>query len=173
MVLRTSWNLYPTGSAAQFTASGPRVDSDIQPGDLVYFYGGETSGPRPGHVGIAIGSASMIDAPYSGVDVRFDDYSSTLTIGPLDFWGATRPAELAGGGTNPPWPPNVCTVQLLVLQEGMKGYAVKSLQFLLNGYDGAALVTDADFGPKTKAAVIYTRASSTTPRTASWAPRRG
>ena len=97
----------------------------------------------------------MIDAPYSGVDVRFDDYSSTLTIGPLDFWGATRPAELAGSGTNPPYPPNVCTVQLLVLQEGMKGYAVKSLQFLLNGYNDAKLVTDADFGPKTKAAVIY------------------
>ena len=144
----------PRGSAAQFTGSGPKVTGALEPGDLVFFYGGESSGPRPGHVGIAISATEMIDAPYTGVDVRYDSFSASAVVGPLDYYGATRPAALAGPTPPPPHPPNVCSVQLLVLQEGMKGYAVKSLQMLLNGYDMAELVTDAEFGPLTRQAVV-------------------
>ncbi len=89
--------IIPAGSAAQFTASGPRVTM-LLPGDLVFFHGGEPTGPYPGHVGIYVGSNAgsfvMIDAPYSGQVVRYDNFATTLSIGPLDFYGATRPAAL-------------------------------------------------------------------------------
>jgi hypothetical protein len=145
----------PRGSAGQFNASGPRVDDDIQPGDLVYFYGGEEYGPRPGHVGIACQRRQMIDAPYTGVDVRYDTFTTTPFVGALDFWGATRPAELVT--VVDPLPPaaTLVDVQLRVLSTGCKGYDVKSLQLLLNGYDGAGLVVDADFGPLTEQAVRH------------------
>ena len=62
----------PRGSAAQFSRGGPRVAPPLEPGMLVFFYGGEPSGPRPGHVGIVTGPSQMIDAPYSGTVVRYD-----------------------------------------------------------------------------------------------------
>ena len=143
----------PRGSAAQFLDSGPRVDSEIQPGDLVFFYGGESSGPRPGHVGVAITSDQMIDAPYTGVDVRFDDFTTIPTIGPLDFWGATRPAAFGLGPAPLPPPATLVDMQLRVLSEGCKGYDVQAVQFLVNHYTGLTLAVDADFGPLTKEAV--------------------
>ncbi len=36
----------------------------------------------------------MIDAPYTGTVVRFDSFTIVAHVGPLDFWGATRPAKL-------------------------------------------------------------------------------
>jgi hypothetical protein len=45
------------------------------------------------------------------------------------------------------------TVQLLQLQEGASGDAVRGLQILLNGRGGYALATDGVFGPKTQTAV--------------------
>src|ERR1039458_7209717 len=56
---------------------------------LVFFFGGETRPPRPGHVGIVTGPGKMIDAPYTGVDVRYDSFSTMTTIGPMDFYGKT------------------------------------------------------------------------------------
>ena len=143
----------PRGSAAQFLDSGPRVDSEIQPGDLVFFYGGESSGPRPGHVGVAITTDQMIDAPYTGVDVRFDDFTTIPTIGPLDFWGATRPAAFGLAPAPLPPPATLVDMQLRVLSEGCKGYDVQAVQFLVNHYTGLTLAVDADFGPLTKEAV--------------------
>jgi peptidoglycan hydrolase-like protein with peptidoglycan-binding domain len=143
----------PRGSAAQFTGSGPRVDGDIRAGDLVFFYGGESTGPRPGHVGIALNSLYMIDAPYTGVDVRQDSYVIKPTIGPLDFWGATRPAALVVPPAPLPPPATLEDVKLRVLSEGCKGYDVQSLQILLNGKNVAELAIDSIFGPQTLAAV--------------------
>ena len=91
----------PRGSSAQFTSSGPRVAGDLAPpGCLAFFYGapGETS--RPGHVGIVTGPGQMIDAPYTGQVVRYDTFSTTPTIGPMDFWGFTDPAALIAKETD-------------------------------------------------------------------------
>jgi len=82
----------PRTAQAQFNA-GPRLppDQQIQPGDLVFF----GSGPAGvGHVGLAISSSKMINAP---------DLGQVVTIGPIrrrDFVGATRPvAGSPGRGT--------------------------------------------------------------------------
>jgi cell wall-associated NlpC family hydrolase len=73
----------PRTAQAQFNA-GPRLPSgqQIQPGDLVFFGGGPA---EVGHVGLAISSTKMINAP---------DLGQVVTIGPIlrrDFVGATRP----------------------------------------------------------------------------------
>jgi cell wall-associated NlpC family hydrolase len=54
-------------SAAMQYAMLPHVPtSDLEPGDLVFFY-------QPiSHVGIYIGGGQMIDAPYTGTFVRID-----------------------------------------------------------------------------------------------------
>ncbi|MGD0880145.1 MAG: bifunctional lytic transglycosylase/C40 family peptidase [Acidimicrobiales bacterium] len=65
---------------------GPHLPAGatLYPGDLVFF----GSGPDGvEHVGIYVGNGEMIDAPYTGVDVRFDRVASV----PLRFVGATRP----------------------------------------------------------------------------------
>lgn len=95
----------PRGSASQFTGSGPRITGSPIAGMLVFFYGGESSGPRPGHVGIVTDPWMMIDAPYTGVDVRYDSFSTMPLVGPLDYWGATDPAMLASGPA--PVPPGI------------------------------------------------------------------
>jgi len=127
----------PRGSADQFNLSTVKVGGINKPGDLVYFYGGEASGPRPGHVGIAIGTGRMIDAPYTGVDVRFDSYSPTRQIGPMDYYGATRPALLVSGGGGGSGGGSVCNVTLRVLKSGDNGADVRSLQALLNYWHSA------------------------------------
>jgi peptidoglycan DL-endopeptidase CwlO len=67
---------------------GPRVSqSDVEPGDLVFFAGSDGTMIAPGHVGIVIGHGLMIDAPYTGVDVRIEPYADTP-----DLVGFTRPA---------------------------------------------------------------------------------
>jgi NlpC/P60 family/Transglycosylase SLT domain len=75
----------PRNSVAQFQA-GPRVPAGqpLMPGDLVFFVGADP--PPPGHVGIAVSSTEMIDAPHTGAVVRFDPIYSQ------GYMGATRPA---------------------------------------------------------------------------------
>jgi cell wall-associated NlpC family hydrolase len=75
----------PRVAQDQFDA-GPHLPpgSTLYPGDLVFF----GSGPQAvEHVGIYVGNGEMIDAPYTGVDVRFDRVSSVS----LGYVGATRP----------------------------------------------------------------------------------
>jgi cell wall-associated NlpC family hydrolase len=88
----------PRVAQAQYGA-GPHLatGATLYPGDLVFF----GSGPSAvDHVGIYVGNGDMIDAPYTGVDVRFDKVSS-VSIG---YVGATRPevpdhrSRRAGGG---------------------------------------------------------------------------
>jgi len=64
--------------------AGPVVPagSPVEPGDLVFFGGGSTS---VDHVGIYVGEGEMIDAPYTGAFVRFDDAGWSGLV------GATRP----------------------------------------------------------------------------------
>jgi hypothetical protein len=66
--------------------AGPHLPAGatLYPGDLVFF----GSGPEAvEHVGIYVGNGEMIDAPYTGVDVRFDRIAS---VSP-PYVGATRP----------------------------------------------------------------------------------
>jgi hypothetical protein len=63
--------------------------SDLEPGDLV-FYAYNTADPATiHHVGIYIGAGNMIDAPYTGANVRITPFLRG------DFVGAVRPT--AGG----------------------------------------------------------------------------
>jgi soluble lytic murein transglycosylase-like protein len=79
----------PRNSVAQFDA-GPRVPAGqpLMPGDLVFFVGVDP--PPPGHVGMAISSTEMIDAPFTGAVIRFDP----IFFNGNGYLGATRPSAL-------------------------------------------------------------------------------
>ncbi|MHB8294152.1 MAG: C40 family peptidase [Acidimicrobiales bacterium] len=58
--------MFPHFAAYQYADTTPITASQLQPGDLVFYY-------QPiDHVGIYVGNGMMIDAPYTGVDVRYD-----------------------------------------------------------------------------------------------------
>ena len=75
----------PRVAQDQFDA-GPHVPAGatLYPGDLVFFGSGSQAVE---HVGIYVGNGEMIDAPYTGVDVRFDRVADVS----LGYVGATRP----------------------------------------------------------------------------------
>jgi peptidoglycan DL-endopeptidase CwlO len=68
----------PHNAAAQYAATTPVSVQDLQPGDLVFFYGF-------GHVGIYVGNGTMINAPHTGAVVSF---ASIYDEGPIS--GASR-----------------------------------------------------------------------------------
>jgi peptidoglycan DL-endopeptidase CwlO len=85
----------PRTSAQQWHA-GPRVlPSQVQPGDLVFFVGGDGTVKNPGHVGIVIGHDLMIEAPFPGADVRITSYFGSKPV------GFTRPWQGAGAQQPP------------------------------------------------------------------------
>ena len=67
-------------SQAQFRNGKAVSKSDLQPGDLVFFYSGIS------HVGLYVGNGTMIDAPRPGTKVRYAKVDS------MPFAGARRPA---------------------------------------------------------------------------------
>ncbi|MCU1599804.1 MAG: hypothetical protein JWO22_513 [Frankiales bacterium] len=69
----------PHSSQAQYGSGEHVSQSDLQPGDLV-FYGSPIH-----HVGIYVGGGNMIEAPHSGAYVRVASYSRG------DYAGAVRP----------------------------------------------------------------------------------
>jgi cell wall-associated NlpC family hydrolase len=80
----------PRVSRAQWTF-GARVwnVADLQPGDLV-FYAYNTADPSTiHHVGIYIGAGNMVDAPYTGANVRITPFLRG------DYIGAVRPTATA------------------------------------------------------------------------------
>ena len=67
---------------------GPHVPLDeLQRGDLLFFATNTADPATIHHVGIYIGNGMMVDAPYTGVDVRIDSIYQ-----PGDPIGAVRPA---------------------------------------------------------------------------------
>ncbi|HUK72526.1 MAG TPA: C40 family peptidase [Streptosporangiaceae bacterium] len=67
--------------------SGPHIPIDeLRRGDLVFFATNTSDPSTIHHVGIYIGHNMMVDAPYTGVDVRIDSIFEPGLI------GATRPA---------------------------------------------------------------------------------
>jgi cell wall-associated NlpC family hydrolase len=59
----------PHYTVAQWNATLPISQSQMQPGDLVFFNG-------LGHVGIYIGNGQFVDAPHTGSVVRIDSLGS-------------------------------------------------------------------------------------------------
>lgn len=67
-------------AAAQYASTRHVSRSQLQPGDLVFF------GHPIHHVGIYIGNGNMIEAPYTGADVRITNFGYRH-----DYAGASRP----------------------------------------------------------------------------------
>jgi peptidoglycan DL-endopeptidase CwlO len=68
----------PHNAAMQFARCTPVPRRSLVAGDLVFF------GSSPAsihHVGIYVGNGTMIDAPYTGVDVRYDSLSNDFYSG--------------------------------------------------------------------------------------------
>jgi cell wall-associated NlpC family hydrolase len=74
----------PRTSEEQWLALPHVALDDLQPGDLVFFDPGEDFPGLPGHVGIYLGNDQMVDAPFTGEDVRIDSLGGTP-------FGAARP----------------------------------------------------------------------------------
>ncbi len=68
----------PRTSQAQFGAGTSVAKSDLQPGDLVFFYSGIS------HVAIYVGNGTIIHAPHPGADVRYAKLDS------MPYAGARR-----------------------------------------------------------------------------------
>jgi cell wall-associated NlpC family hydrolase len=75
----------PRTSRSQWT-TGTHINSmaDLVPGDLV-FYANGSSASAIHHVGLYVGDGLMIEAPFTGANVR------TASINRSDYFGATRP----------------------------------------------------------------------------------
>ncbi|MGH9090291.1 MAG: C40 family peptidase [Acidimicrobiales bacterium] len=83
----------PRVAQTQFDA-GPHVPAGtpLEPGDLVFFGG---SAADVEHVGMVMTPGVMIDAPYTGADVREDAFPTAVgaAFGGMWYLGATRPAS--------------------------------------------------------------------------------
>ncbi len=85
----------PRVAQDQYDAT-PKVaaGAPLAPGDLVFFGGGADSIDHVGlFVGVVGGQTVMVDAPYTGADVRAEAFPATVgtAFGNLIFVGATRP----------------------------------------------------------------------------------
>lgn len=69
---------FPHSAQGQYDETTRISYSEAEPGDLVFFGGG--SGDVY-HVGIYVGNGQMIDAPYTGVDVRYDSVFMSNLVG--------------------------------------------------------------------------------------------
>ncbi|HXP21126.1 MAG TPA: bifunctional lytic transglycosylase/C40 family peptidase [Streptosporangiaceae bacterium] len=77
---------------------GPRVSpSQVQPGDLVFFAGGDGTAKSPGHVGLVIGGGMMIESPSPGLFVRITPYTNRGAVGFTRPW-AHRGVQLTAAG---------------------------------------------------------------------------
>lgn len=76
-------------------ATEPHVPTP-QPGDLVFFAGGDGTPAEPGHVGIVIGLHQMIEAYAPGFPVRYSTFGlPSSPPGDTDPVGYTNPAARA------------------------------------------------------------------------------
>ena len=88
----------PRNANAQWqqTRAHPVAEDQLAPGDLVFYAGSDGSLTAPGHVGIYVGTGAIIDAPYTGADVRFDPLTSISGYaGATDPYAATPAAGAA------------------------------------------------------------------------------
>jgi cell wall-associated NlpC family hydrolase len=71
----------PHYSVSQFYDTTRISESELQPGDLVFYNNGE--GPQPGHVTMYVGNGQVVAADYPGTDVRVEPLSHDGT--PMAF----------------------------------------------------------------------------------------
>ncbi len=94
MAYRSAGVYIPRTSQEQW-AWGPQVPaSQVEPGDLVFFVGGDGTPTAPGHVGIVIGKGMMIESPAPGLVIRIAPYTDRDPIGFTRPWahsGVTQP----------------------------------------------------------------------------------
>ncbi len=107
MAYRAAGVYLPRTAAAQWRW-GPRVPpGQVQPGDLVFFAGGDGTAKAPGHVGLVIGNGLMIDAPAPGLQVRVAPYGEGSPVGFTRPWArANGPLTAAGPGVTPALSPS-------------------------------------------------------------------
>ncbi len=87
----------PRVAQDQYDAT-PKVppSAPLEPGDLVFFGGSPASVDHVGlYVGVVDDQSVMVDAPYTGADVRAEAFPSTVgsSFGNIVFVGATRPSS--------------------------------------------------------------------------------
>lgn len=94
----------PRTSQEQATVGTPVASvADAQPGDLVFYAGSDGTASAPGHVGIYIGNGQMIDAPYTGANVRVDPVGTPVAIRRVALQpAAVSSASLSAAGTGRP-----------------------------------------------------------------------
>jgi cell wall-associated NlpC family hydrolase len=89
-------------TAAQQWRWGPRVSPNhVEPGDLVFFAGGDGTAKAPGHVGIVIGHGLMIEAPSPGLSVRITSYTDANPIGFTRPWQHSGARPVPSGTAQP------------------------------------------------------------------------
>ena len=81
----------PSGTKAQKSAGRAVSESDLQPGDVLYFY---SSGS---HTGIYVGSGKIVHAPTEGQTVKVESYKSIGSVNTIRRFSEDR----ATGPTRP------------------------------------------------------------------------
>jgi peptidoglycan hydrolase-like protein with peptidoglycan-binding domain len=160
-------NIGLDGSSGQFLDSPVKVSGPWIPGQQAFFWGGEPSGPRPGHTGIFVGvikgEYTIISAYDEAMGVCYSTFVPIITNGHdgLSYMGRTDPCLLAKGI------PHQVEPTLLLTTPVMTGAAVELCQTELVRSGcvpaHAALVRsgeadhgiDGVFGKDTKLAVEY------------------
>ena len=94
MAYRAAGISIPRTSEEQRTFGQQIPASQVQPRDLVFFAGPDGTMRAPGHLGIVIGSGTMIDAPCTGVDIREDSYTNTSDL--VRFTGLAHETSAVG-----------------------------------------------------------------------------
>ena len=95
MAYRAAGIFIPRTSQQQWLWGARVPASQVQPGDLVFFAGGDGTAKAPGHVGIVIGGGLMIESPSPGLQVRITSYRDSGAVGFTAPWerGGTKPAS--------------------------------------------------------------------------------
>ncbi len=93
MAYRSAGILIPRTSQQQWIWGARVPASQVQPGDLVFFAGGDGTPTAPGHVGLVIGGGLMIESPSPGLTVRISTYLNSGAV------GFTRPWAHSGSGS--------------------------------------------------------------------------
>jgi peptidoglycan DL-endopeptidase CwlO len=84
----------PRTSEAQWAGLRHIPAGDQEPGDLVFFAGGDGTTAAPGHVGLVLGPHRMVEAYATGYPVRISHYgTSDSPPGDQEPAGFARPAE--------------------------------------------------------------------------------
>ena len=89
----TRWpaSLFPSGPGSVRRRTAAATGNPLEPGDLAFFGGGPSDVT---HVGLVVSPGTMVDAPYTGADVREDSFPTTIgaQFGSDVVVGFTRPS---------------------------------------------------------------------------------